>query len=43
MYRLRGARAGNWHQCNEWVDVTSLMSCAEVILATALAFLRPER
>jgi acetylornithine deacetylase/succinyl-diaminopimelate desuccinylase-like protein len=34
-----GARAGNWHQCNEWVDVTSLVPCAEVVPATALNFL----
>jgi succinyl-diaminopimelate desuccinylase len=34
-----GPRAGDYHQCNEWVDMTSLVPCAEVILATALAFL----
>lgn len=35
-----GPRAGSWHQCNEWVDITTLAPCAEVILATALEFLR---
>jgi acetylornithine deacetylase/succinyl-diaminopimelate desuccinylase-like protein len=36
-----GARAGAWHQCNEWVDITSLIPCAEVIFGTALRFLVP--
>jgi acetylornithine deacetylase/succinyl-diaminopimelate desuccinylase-like protein len=38
-----GPRAGDFHQCTEWVDLSSLAPCAEVILATALAFLREER
>ena len=35
-----GPRAGDFHQCTEWVDLGSLAPCAEVILATALAVLR---
>jgi acetylornithine deacetylase/succinyl-diaminopimelate desuccinylase-like protein len=35
-----GPRAGDFHQCTEWVDVTSIAPCAEVILATALKLLR---
>ena len=34
--------AGDFHQCSEWVDLTSLIPCAEVILATALTFLREQ-
>jgi acetylornithine deacetylase/succinyl-diaminopimelate desuccinylase-like protein len=37
-----GPRAGDFHQCTEWVDLSSLVPCAEVILATALAVLRDE-
>lgn len=37
-----GPRAGDFHQCSEWVDLSSLAPCAEVILATALATLRGE-
>ncbi len=40
---IYGPLAGNFHQCDEWVDITSLVPCAEVILATALAFLRGPR
>ena len=35
-----GALAGDYHQCNEWVDLHSIVACAEVILATALGFLQ---
>jgi acetylornithine deacetylase/succinyl-diaminopimelate desuccinylase-like protein len=34
-----GALAGDFHQCNEWVDLNSIVQCAEVVLATALRFL----
>jgi acetylornithine deacetylase/succinyl-diaminopimelate desuccinylase-like protein len=35
-----GALAGDYHQCNEWVDIPSLVACADIILATALTFLQ---
>jgi acetylornithine deacetylase/succinyl-diaminopimelate desuccinylase-like protein len=35
-----GALAGDYHQCNEWVDLDSIVACAEVILATAFGFLQ---
>jgi acetylornithine deacetylase/succinyl-diaminopimelate desuccinylase-like protein len=35
-----GPLAGDFHQCTEWVDLSSLAPCAEVILRTALAMLR---
>jgi acetylornithine deacetylase/succinyl-diaminopimelate desuccinylase-like protein len=38
-----GPRAGDFHQCSEWVDLSSLTPCAEVILATSLAVLRGDR
>ncbi len=34
-----GPRAGDFHQCTEWVDLTSIAPCADVVLATALAML----
>jgi acetylornithine deacetylase/succinyl-diaminopimelate desuccinylase-like protein len=34
------ALAGDYHQCNEWVDIPSLVAYADVILATALRFLQ---
>jgi acetylornithine deacetylase/succinyl-diaminopimelate desuccinylase-like protein len=38
-----GPLAGDFHQCTEWVDLGSLVPCAEVLLATALAVLREPR
>ncbi|MBX0331600.1 M20/M25/M40 family metallo-hydrolase [Oscillochloris sp. ZM17-4] len=39
-----GPRAGDFHQCTEWVDLSSIIPCAEVILTTALAILAgPQR
>jgi acetylornithine deacetylase/succinyl-diaminopimelate desuccinylase-like protein len=35
-----GPRAGDFHQCTEWVDLTTLAPCADVVLATALAMLK---
>jgi acetylornithine deacetylase/succinyl-diaminopimelate desuccinylase-like protein len=35
-----GPRGGNFHQCTEWVDLTTLAPCADVVLATALAMLK---
>lgn len=35
-----GPRGGDFHQCTEWVDITTLAPCAEVLLRTALGFLR---
>jgi succinyl-diaminopimelate desuccinylase len=35
-----GSAAGDFHQNTEWVDLGSLVPCADVILATALAVLR---
>jgi acetylornithine deacetylase/succinyl-diaminopimelate desuccinylase-like protein len=35
-----GPRAGDFHQCTEWVDRTTLAPCADVVLATALAMLQ---
>ena len=34
-----GPRAGDFHQCTEWVDVTTIAPCAEVVLRTALKML----
>lgn len=36
-----GPRAGNFHQCQEWVDLTTIIPCAEVITRAALLFLHP--
>lgn len=38
-----GPRAGDFHQCSEWVDLASLAPCAEVVLGTALRVLAPPR
>jgi acetylornithine deacetylase/succinyl-diaminopimelate desuccinylase-like protein len=35
-----GPLAGDFHQNSEWVDLTSLLPCAEVILATAMTMLQ---
>jgi len=35
-----GPRAGDFHQNTEWVDLASLVPCAEIILATALRMLK---
>ncbi len=35
-----GPHGDNWHQCDEWVDLPSIVSCARVVAATALEFLR---
>jgi hypothetical protein len=34
---------GDFHQCTEWVDLSTLLHCAEVILATALSMLQGQR
>ncbi|NJM06269.1 M20 family metallopeptidase [Candidatus Gracilibacteria bacterium] len=31
-----GPRAGDFHQCTEWLDVSTLVPCAEIVLRTAL-------
>ncbi len=36
---MYGPHAGAFHQCQEWVDVTSLAPCAQVVAETALRFL----
>lgn len=35
-----GPFGDNFHQCNEWIDVPSIVSCAEIMLGTALRFLQ---
>lgn len=35
-----GPHGGDFHQCTEWLDVTTLVPCAEVVLATATGLLR---
>lgn len=35
-----GPRAGNFHQCQEWVDLTTIVPCAEVIARAAVLFLQ---
>ncbi|HET9224998.1 MAG TPA: M20/M25/M40 family metallo-hydrolase [Roseiflexaceae bacterium] len=35
-----GPLGGDFHQCTEWVDLATLLPCAEVILATALSMLQ---
>lgn len=35
-----GPRAGDFHQCSEWVDLTTIAPCADIVLATALAMLK---
>jgi acetylornithine deacetylase/succinyl-diaminopimelate desuccinylase-like protein len=35
-----GPLAGDFHQCTEWVDLSSLIPCADVLLATALTVLQ---
>jgi acetylornithine deacetylase/succinyl-diaminopimelate desuccinylase-like protein len=35
-----GPRAGNFHQCQEWVDLTTITPCAETIAQAALLFLK---
>jgi acetylornithine deacetylase/succinyl-diaminopimelate desuccinylase-like protein len=37
-----GPLAGDFHKCTEWVDLSSLIPCAEVIMATALNLLQGE-
>lgn len=37
---MYGPRAGDFHQCTEWVDLSSLAPCAEVVLGTALRLLQ---
>ena len=34
-----GPHGANWHQCNEWVDLPSIVTCAQVVAGTAVAFL----
>lgn len=31
-----GPHGDNWHQCNEWVDLPSIVDCAQVVLETVL-------
>jgi acetylornithine deacetylase/succinyl-diaminopimelate desuccinylase-like protein len=38
-----GPMGGDFHQCTEWVDLSTLLPCAEVILATALSMLQGQR
>jgi len=33
-----GPHGENWHQCNEWVNLPSIVSCAQVVLETVKAF-----
>lgn len=33
-----GPTGGDFHQCTEWVDISSLAPCAELVLGTALRF-----
>lgn len=37
-----GPRAGDFHQSTEWVDLSTITPCAEVVLATALMITRGE-
>lgn len=36
---MYGPTGGDFHQCTEWVDISSLAPCAELVLGTALRFL----
>jgi acetylornithine deacetylase/succinyl-diaminopimelate desuccinylase-like protein len=40
---LYGPLAGDFHQCTEWVDISTIAPCAEVVLSTALTMLRGQR
>jgi len=33
-----GPHGENWHQCNEWVNLPSIVSCAQVVLETVKTF-----
>lgn len=35
-----GPRAGDWHQSTEWVDLSTIVPCAQIVLETALRLLR---
>lgn len=35
-----GPHGANWHQADEWVDLPSIVSCAEVVLETGLGILQ---
>lgn len=40
---MYGPHGGDFHQCTEWVDLSSLAPCAEVVLGTALRLLQAEQ
>lgn len=38
-----GPLAGDFHQCTEWVDLSTIVPCAEIVMGTALRLLQGPR